>query len=610
MAEEKDILLNFEINTGDAVKSIERLRAENRKLTQERNKINTATDEGRLAIQKLNKSIDENNKIIKENSAALEQQRLNIGNYTDSITDAAKELNIAGVSVGDFTTKIASLANPATATVAVLGSLVAVLSRGRQAQELFAQASAATGGILDQLTKDTTSLVQSLNQSGSGANFFKTVLVDANPIVLGFKASLEGLNFVTGGYIDTLRGAGEEAANFEKRLQEIRIQNLINVKVSKDLLREEERLRQIRDDVTKSFPERISANEKILKLEEQRRRSLTGALSKELEIAQAQIDRIGRANASFELLQREAELLNEIADIREDSIGKESEAFTNRNSLQKEYNDLLKVQRDEQKKIQDDRNREAELVSRRAGGANQSLADFQAGVLPIPDVRNRLQKDLDIKKQFLDKTTKEFQAAYLAQQQAAIDSAESIRDVTFGLADLFSQGSEARKAFALVGISADTAAAIASLTAASEANPGNPFTFGGAGIAQFAAGIVRILANIAAAKQFLSGGFAEGGYTGKGGKYEPAGIVHKGEYVVPKDLVESPAYRPVISNLEIARLRGYADGGLVTNTSTASINQNLAISNALKNLPPPVVSVKEINTVQDRIRVKQSIARR
>lgn len=29
-------------------------------------------------------------------------------------------------------------------------------------------------------------------------------------------------------------------------------------------------------------------------------------------------------------------------------------------------------------------------------------------------------------------------------------------------------------------------------------------------------------------------GFAEGGYTGDGGKYEPAGIVHKGEYVVPQ----------------------------------------------------------------------------
>ncbi len=51
--------------------------------------------------------------------------------------------------------------------------------------------------------------------------------------------------------------------------------------------------------------------------------------------------------------------------------------------------------------------------------------------------------------------------------------------------------------------------------------------------------------------------FAEGGYTGSGGKYEPAGIVHKGEYVVPADVVKKVG----VPNLE--RLRGYANGGLV-----------------------------------------------
>ncbi|QWY83572.1 tail tape measure protein [Rhizobium phage RHph_X2_26] len=33
-------------------------------------------------------------------------------------------------------------------------------------------------------------------------------------------------------------------------------------------------------------------------------------------------------------------------------------------------------------------------------------------------------------------------------------------------------------------------------------------------------------------------GYASGGYTGRGGKYDPAGIVHKGEYVVPKNVVD------------------------------------------------------------------------
>jgi lambda family phage tail tape measure protein len=55
-------------------------------------------------------------------------------------------------------------------------------------------------------------------------------------------------------------------------------------------------------------------------------------------------------------------------------------------------------------------------------------------------------------------------------------------------------------------------------------------------------------------------GFAGGGYTGAGGKYEPAGIVHKGEYVFPKSVVD----RIGVSNLEaIRRGAGYAEGGLV-----------------------------------------------
>lgn len=38
--------------------------------------------------------------------------------------------------------------------------------------------------------------------------------------------------------------------------------------------------------------------------------------------------------------------------------------------------------------------------------------------------------------------------------------------------------------------------------------------------------------------------FSSGGYTGMGGKYEPAGIVHKGEYVVPKEGVDQTTGLP------------------------------------------------------------------
>ena len=49
-----------------------------------------------------------------------------------------------------------------------------------------------------------------------------------------------------------------------------------------------------------------------------------------------------------------------------------------------------------------------------------------------------------------------------------------------------------------------------------------------------------------------SGGFAEGGYTGDGGKYDVAGVVHRGEYVMPADAVERMGLR----NLESMRYGG------------------------------------------------------
>ena len=46
---------------------------------------------------------------------------------------------------------------------------------------------------------------------------------------------------------------------------------------------------------------------------------------------------------------------------------------------------------------------------------------------------------------------------------------------------------------------------------------------------------------------------AVGGYTGDGGKYDPAGIVHKGEYVIPQEGVNNPRLRPMINMFEMAR---------------------------------------------------------
>lgn len=60
-----------------------------------------------------------------------------------------------------------------------------------------------------------------------------------------------------------------------------------------------------------------------------------------------------------------------------------------------------------------------------------------------------------------------------------------------------------------------------------------------------------------------SGSFSGGGFTGWGGKYAPAGVVHRGEYVFPQEVVRNIGLGR-LRDMHLRGLRGYASGGLVT----------------------------------------------
>ncbi|WP_299988716.1 hypothetical protein [uncultured Pontibacter sp.] len=103
-------------------------------------------------------------------------------------------------------------------------------------------------------------------------------------------------------------------------------------------------------------------------------------------------------------------------------------------------------------------------------------------------------------------------------------------------------------------------------------------------------------------------GFAEGGYTGDGGKYQEAGIVHKGEYVIPQWMVKQN--KSLISSLEAQRTRGYAEGGSVAAAMADSVNPNaelvarLDAMNAMlnANLNKPIYTVAtEVAEVNARV---------
>lgn len=88
----------------------------------------------------------------------------------------------------------------------------------------------------------------------------------------------------------------------------------------------------------------------------------------------------------------------------------------------------------------------------------------------------------------------------------------------------------------------------------------------------------------AAAADFRKEGFSRGGYTGPGGKWQPAGIVHAGEYVMPQEIVRQ---RGALALFERIRrqglagiLPGYASGGLVGNLVVSPVRAQQSPSRA------------------------------
>lgn len=114
----------------------------------------------------------------------------------------------------------------------------------------------------------------------------------------------------------------------------------------------------------------------------------------------------------------------------------------------------------------------------------------------------------EIEKKYADKALKEQYDAQQARLTALQSTFQSFGDLVVSTFDLIGGEGEKsanfQKVATLAKIAFDTAAAISSLVAASNANPANAVTFGAAGIAQYVSGIARIIANIAQAKKVLS----------------------------------------------------------------------------------------------------------
>lgn len=267
---------------------------------------------------------------------------LNSANEAGGATNLLKDgLGAAKTGMISFTkSTIAFLATPVGIVLAAIaGAFLLIKNAMNRSEESTAKVKSAFGafsGIAKQLLK----FLQPLGD----------FLIDG--LVKGFELVEKGLFAALGaiqkglsylGFDEAAKSVGEfnkkieESAEAGKTLVKAELDlakaQRISKKIQLEYQREAEKLRQIRDDETKSIPERLKANAEL------------GALLKkqgaeEVAIAQKALDlillRMKLEGETTDLLNQRAEAETEIADIQERITGQMSEQLTNRVSLQKE----------------------------------------------------------------------------------------------------------------------------------------------------------------------------------------------------------------------------------------------------------------------------------
>lgn len=115
-----------------------------------------------------------------------------------------------------------------------------------------------------------------------------------------------------------------------------------------------------------------------------------------------------------------------------------------------------------------------------------------------------------------------------------------------------------------------------------------------------AAGMLQIAAIKKQQQASESQGYAEGGFTPDGGKYEPVGIVHGGEWVASQKLTKNPQVRPLLEMLDYAQ-RTNTVGSLTSDAVSAMMPSTAGTTqSAIRQTSTPVINIEapEVSTQQ------------
>lgn len=439
--------------------SIVALRKANKELRAERDLLSTSDEEGAKRIQEINEQINKNTKIIKENSSEVEKNRLNVGNYKNSIVAAWKEtkkleaanlaliksqskLNLStkegreefdklqkeidentkaieehnksinenidnteifGTSIGNLKQGFAALTSPIGATTAALGLLVTGYIKSSTGAKDFAFAQDRINFIMSKTIEMFGQLVGGGNGEGGSGPLSKLITLWGK-----FLQYAPGINLLFRDQIDLLFEESEAAAKAAEALRMLEIQQIRAANAAKTFESAAETARRERDDATKSYEERLRAANVV-------EQNLLASQTVRKNVLQQEIEAIKEANVNWKnqpaILAQIEEKRREMADLEEEINGKLTENIMAQRAIEKERFDEFKAGYDKDLKDYDDYLNE-KLALHRA----QLDTQFQIE-LEQADKRNKMLAEKEALRAKIRKAAEEGSAAVSAQIQ-------------------------------------------------------------------------------------------------------------------------------------------------------------------------------------------------
>lgn len=646
-------------------KSVDEATANNKALKLIRNQLNSSTVEGAKAIADINSKLDTNTAYIKDNISSLEKQKTEIGAYTSGIQKAklgavafGTALKAAGIglivagiakltSVFSENQKVMNFVNTAGRVFTiVMNDLVSffVDNTGKVTQffkATFSDPQASIKKLGDLIKSNIIERFESMLDTVGyvGSAFKKLVNRDFEGAMADAKSAGKELVDVMTGVPDTfdkvsegVSSAVDSISKYGKEVlatadAQIKLENSVklaeaqNKRLLEQYDRQAEKLRQIRDDETKTFEERIAANNKLSETLNEQEKLMTRNADLAIQEAQNNL----ALNNTIENRVALTEALTEKDAILAAIEGKRSEQIVNRVALNKEEAESEQAKFDRINEIREgfllseeeaaiakiEREAEAHeaeivrLVENETVKADLLKAIEEQKIADIQAIKDKGAEDEAVKRD------KELENELNERQRAANARLAIVSTLGSALAGLAKENSTlakvgliVEKGAAIAGIIANTALANAKAVAASPLTFGQPFVTantvaGAAGIASVAAQTVD---------SFGKGGVLNGPSHENGGIKTPFGELEGGEAVINTE--STAKYRPLLSAINVAGGgKKFASGGVLGDASspTSDLIDYSRLAEVMANLPAPVVAVEEIQRVGNRaVSVQQS----